>query len=455
MKRKSFRIKISVKAVKKGKVLQEQMTKQEERSTEWQKHILAVLQYLQEGGDYKAAPGMLDIAKKDQLEILKTSGHPLNTLYLENSAISNLIENRLLPDLKKWQQDGKNQELLARLQDELAKLRQIKYHYKRKENSLYSFFVKYHLASESDTSALWQLDDTIRNNIKKAEEAVNNQDLPDKYVIEAEIEKAAGEVMWMIFIEETILFPLLNVVSSPKDWYMVKQDELEIGYTLIDLPGVWAPSKAEIDQKQLEYDNINLDSELVEAFSDFLHNLLPKNYKNDFKEDLNILKGDPSYPVGDDENGPALVFKDMPDLTVKMEIGSLSLKEIPAIFNVLPIDLTFVDKNDRVKWFSNSDRIFPRTRSVIGRPVIRCHPPKSMDKVLKILDDFHKGYADSQDFWVNVHGRTIYLCFYAVRDSDDNYLGCLETVQDVTKFKAISGEKMLENQEKFKDQELK
>lgn len=134
-----------------------------------------------------------------------------------------------------------------------------------------------------------------------------------------------------------------------------------------------------------------------------------------------------------------------------MEIGSLTLKEIPAIFNVLPIDLTFVDKYDKVKWFSNTDRVFPRTRSVIGRPVIRCHPPKSIDKVLKILDEFHKGYADSRDFWVNVHGRLIYLCFYAVRDNNDNYLGCLETVQDITKFKNIAGQKTLENQDKFNE----
>lgn len=98
----------------------------------------------------------------------------------------------------------------------------------------------------------------------------------------------------------------------------------------------------------------------------------------------------------------------------------------------------FCRQNDRVKWFSNSDRVFPRTRSVIGRPVIRCHPLKSIDKVLKILDDFHKGYTDSEDFWIKVHGHTIYLCFYAVRDNQDNYLGSLETVQDITKFKAIT-----------------
>lgn len=425
------------------------MASEKERNQKRQEHILKALQYLDDGGDFAKASGMLEKAKEDRIDAAKLAGHPLNTLYAENDAISELVEEKLLPDLKKWQQDGKNQDLLTRLQQELKKLQTIKYHYKRKENSLYSFLVKYKLIDESTSSALWGLDDNIRAIVKDAAQAVNEKPLPDKYVIEAKIEKAARQVMWMVFSENTILLPILSIVSTPKDWHMVKQDELEVGYTLIDYPNSWSPTQDDIDQAQWQADqNGQMSDELRQAYSKFLHAFLQIDPT---KVKTKVLHGDPSYPVGEEQNSPDLIFKDIKDTTLKLEIGSLSLKEIPAIFNVLPIDLTFVDKYDKVKWFSNTDRVFPRTRSVIGRPVIRCHPPKSIDKVLKILDDFHKGMADSKDFWVNVHGRTIYLCFYAIRDNDDNYLCCLETVQDITKFKTITGQKTLENQDKFKD----
>lgn len=411
-----------------------------------QKHIAAALKYVKQGGTDKEASDLLNQSREDQVAFLKMPGHPLNTFYAENTAINDLIENKLLPDLKKWQQDGKNKDLLTRLQKELKQLSTIKYHYKRKENSLFSFLVKYHLASEATSSALWSLDDKVYDLIVDAIKAVNNKPLPDKYVIEAKIEKATNGVERMLFLEETLICPMLALIMSPADWYMVKQDELEIGFTLITAPQSWMPTREELDQGKVKQDQFTLNSQLKKDYIAFLKTYLLKDkemlaYANEAK----ALRGDPSYPVGDSNNGPALVFKHMENMTVKMEIGSLSLKEIPAIFNVLPIDLTFVDKDDRVKWFSNTDRVFPRTRSVIGRPVIRCHPPKSINKVLSILKEFHDGISDSEEFWVNVHGHTIYLCFYAVRDNEDNYLGCLETVQDITKFKAIDGEQTLEN----------
>lgn len=425
------------------------MANEKELNQRRQEHILKALAFLQDGGDFRKASGMLDKAKEDRISEANIEGHPLNTLYAENDAITDLIENKLLPDLKKWQQDGKNQELLADLREEMKKLRTIKYHYKRKENSLYPFLIKYKLIDEDTSSALWGVDDKIRSSVREANKQLNQNPLPDKYMIEAEIERAARQVLWMVFSENTILLPILSIVSTPEDWYMVKQDELEIGYTLIDNPKGWSPSKDDIDEARWKQDQKGqMSEELRIAYSKYLHEFLKIDLT---KEKAKPLEGDPSYAVGEEGNSPDLVFQDIKDVTLKLEIGSLTLREIPAIFNVLPIDCTFVDKYDKVKWFSNTDRIFPRTRSVIGRPVIRCHPPKSMEKVLKILDEFHKGQADSQDFWVNVHGRTIYLCFYAVRDNNDNYLGCLETVQDITKFKNIVGQKTLENQEKFKN----
>lgn len=415
-----------------------------------EKHILKTLQFLQDGGDFEKASLLLQKGRDDQNPYVQISGHPLCTLNAENDAISNLIDNQLLPDLKKWQQDGKENESLDNLRADLEKLKTIKYHYNRKENSLYVFLVKYGLISEDTSSELWGVNDKIRDKIKAAIKSVNADPISDKYVIEAKVEEAAREVKQMIFVEETAFFPMLTILLTSEDWHMVKQDELEMGYTLIKTPEMWMPSKEDDDESNLAHDRSKLSDEFISAFHDFLHSYLAIAQSKAKDDSLHVLKGNPNYLVGDAQTGPALVFPNQGDINVKMEVGSLSLKEIPAIFDVLPIDLTFVDSNDRVKWFSNTDRIFPRTRSVIGRPVIRCHPPKSIDKVLKILDEFHKGEADDCDFWVNVHSRTIYLHFYAVRDNDDNYLGCLETVQDITAYQNLRGEKTLENQEKFK-----
>ena len=425
------------------------MANEKENNLARQKHVLKALSFVEDGGNVERASEMLTKAKEDRIEVAKIPGHPLNTLYAENDALTNLIEEKLLPDLKKWQQDGKDEELFRRLKDDLRQLSSIKYHYKRKENILFSFLIKYKLIDEDTSSALWGLNDRIRDRVKVAIAAVNEDPLPDKYIIENKIEEAARQVKWMIFVENTILLPILSLLLTPEDWYMVKQDELEIGYSLIGYPKGWSPSKVDIDQASWDRDQAGeLSKDIRVRYSEFLSELLsiaPIHHHT------KVLEGDPSYPVGDEKNSPDLIFPDVKDTAIRLEVGSLSLKELQGIANVLPIDLTFVDKYDKVKWFSNTDRIFPRTRSVIGRPVIRCHPPKSINYVLKILDDFHKGLADSSDFWVTVHGRLIYLCFYAVRDNEDNYLGCLETVQDITRFKTLSGEKTLENQDKYED----
>lgn len=130
---------------------------------------------------------------------------------------------------------------------------------------------------------------------------------------------------------------------------------------------------------------------------------------------------------------------------VSLETGALSKGEIEAIFDTLPVDITFVDKDDTVKYFSNSkNRIFARTTTVLGRKVQQCHPQKSIDKVNQILSDFKSGKRDVADFWISMEGKLVYIRYFAVRDKKSGeYLGCLETTQDITGIKKIEGEKRL------------
>lgn len=129
---------------------------------------------------------------------------------------------------------------------------------------------------------------------------------------------------------------------------------------------------------------------------------------------------------------------------VVFETGEFSTKELEAVLNTLPVDITFVDREDRVRYFSQSkERIFPRTKAVIGRKVQQCHPQKSLHVVEEILNDFKENKREEAGFWINMGGRLIYIRYFAVRDKAEKYLGCLEVTQDITDIKKIEGEKRL------------
>ncbi|MEM2972183.1 MAG: PAS domain-containing protein [Candidatus Bathyarchaeia archaeon] len=129
---------------------------------------------------------------------------------------------------------------------------------------------------------------------------------------------------------------------------------------------------------------------------------------------------------------------------LQFETGSLSKEEVEAVMNTLPVDITFVDKDDTVKYFNKAEkRIFVRTKAVIGRKVQLCHPQKSIYIVNKILDSFKTGKKDMAEFWIQKDNRLIHIRYFAVRDKSGKYLGTMEVTQDVTDIKKLEGEKRL------------
>ncbi len=128
-------------------------------------------------------------------------------------------------------------------------------------------------------------------------------------------------------------------------------------------------------------------------------------------------------------------------------IENLSYGIIEAMVDTLPVEISFVDKDDTVRYFNKEGRrIFPRSRAIIGRKVQNCHPQKSIHVVNKILEDFRNKKRDSAEFWIDLKGRKIYIRYFAVRDAEGSYLGCLEVTQDITDIQKIEGEKrLLEN----------
>jgi len=129
---------------------------------------------------------------------------------------------------------------------------------------------------------------------------------------------------------------------------------------------------------------------------------------------------------------------------LRFETGTLSKDEIEATLNTLPVDITFVDKEDTVRYFNKSEkRIFVRTKAVIGRKVQQCHPRKSIHIVNKILDSFKNGKKDVAEFWIQKDNRLVHIRYFPVRNKDGKYLGTIEVTQDITNLKKIEGEKRL------------
>ncbi len=144
------------------------------------------------------------------------------------------------------------------------------------------------------------------------------------------------------------------------------------------------------------------------------------------------------------EGAEVSILKTETEGTVRLATGSLSKEEIESIFNTLPVDITFVDRDDRVRYFSQSkERIFVRTKAVLGRKVQQCHPQKSLHAVSQILEDFKSGKRDVAELWINLEGKLIHIRYFPVRNKNGEYLGCLEVTQDLTNIKKIKGEKRL------------
>ena len=132
------------------------------------------------------------------------------------------------------------------------------------------------------------------------------------------------------------------------------------------------------------------------------------------------------------------------DFLIKTETGELSLEQVLMIFDSLPVDLSFVDENNKVRFFTRpKDRIFPRSPAVIGRDVKNCHPSESVHVVNEIIEEFKQGRRDTATFWIQMKDKTILIQYFALRNSEGEYKGVLEVSQDITKIKKIDGERRL------------
>lgn len=309
-------------------------------------------------------------------------GHPVHTFKLENMVLKSLVNDALLPDLAKWEKGDKG--VLSKLRQELKDLAKIHYHYARKETSMFPIMTKYGITAPP--KVMWGVDDKIRKLIGQANLLISQKDI-NKAEVSKAIKETAHEVLEMIFKEEEIMLPMIDEVASEEDWGNVKNEEEQIGYTLIQKPMNWKPKEK------------------------------PKS------------------------DGPISIDK-LSSLALNFAEGSLNLEQLSAILDLLPFALTFIDENDKVAYFGGGANIFPHSKNALGNSAYSCHLPESVPRVKKIFDDFHQGKKDKYEFWFKPRhmGRYLYLQYFAVR-KDNKYLGCLEVAQDVTDIRNWKTEK--------------
>jgi hypothetical protein len=317
-------------------------------------------------------------------------GHPIHTLKLENQALQELISKEINPRLEALKTAEGDGEFKAaqELKEKMDMLKDIEKHYKKKEELLFPYLEKSGITAPP--KVMWGVDDEIRAAVKEAGNLLKDYDPENKTVIVEKVRSAVNRVMEMIFKEEKILFPMALETLTEDEWYEIYKQSPEIGFCLTKPAAEWKPRRVSLEEKQ--------------------------------------------EVIADDRTSGVIRFK----------TGMLTPGEIELIFNTLPVDITFVDKSDTVKYFSaGKERIFTRTTTVIGRTVQNCHPPASVHIVEKLLQDFKEGKKDFEEFWLNLQGKMIYIRYFAVRDEKDEYIGTLEVTQDIGGIKALEGEKRL------------
>ena len=311
-------------------------------------------------------------------------GHPLNILFLENRKIEEIMYESIRPYLDSNKIKDKKNELL----EGLKLLSGVSNHYKKKENLFFPYMEKYGITAPP--KEMWGVDDEIREQMKEATKLAADDKTEITGLIEF-IDEMMTKVSEMIFKEENIMIPMLLEHLKEEDWNTISEGMPEIGYIIDEVP-IWKGYSI--------MDSVMQENEVSTEIQ---------------KEGI-----------------------------VKIPSGEFKLEELTAMLNTLPMDITFVDKNDEVRYFSEGkERAFPRTRSIIGRNVSNCHPPASVHIVEKIVDDFKQGKKDHEDFWIKMGDKYILIRYFAVRSESGEYLGVLEVTQDIKPIQEISGEKRL------------
>jgi len=332
------------------------------------------------------------ILNQPKLKISKN--HFLEIMMRENRELETRL-NEIKPLAKKINQQEDEKDLLKTLsilRHKVEDLAEIEKHYSRKENVFFPYFENQYPEFKC-LGVMWSIHDDIRKVRKDLVEVLNDDSIDLQ-----RINKLMGDLFFfmntIIFREEYLLFPVAVNAVSEDLWEEMNLQSEEIGFSFIEAP-VFAKKK-KTKKKAFTFDGEQLDT-------------LQLN-----------------------------------DTLLNFDTGLMTLQQAMMLLNHLPVDITMIDENDRVRFFSNpKDRFFIRSKAIIGRTVQNCHPPESVNVVEELLKAFKSGEKDSEPFWIQMKGRFILIQYFALRDEDGVYKGCIEVSQDLTDIKTLEGEKRL------------
>lgn len=335
------------------------------------------------------------------------TGHPVDTIKKENIEVANVTKKvkdlfDSIPNIESGADDQVSAVIL-KLKALFNSLYDLDKHYKRKEYLLFPFLEK--AAITGPPKVMWGKHDEIREQLKASIEALTPGSITTKEelmsVVVLLLGPAIEAVDSMIMKEEEILLPMCMEKFSEENWYQIYLETPVYGYCLYDPREEWKPELSVVE-----------------------------NLKKSQLEEGSPAASGVTYTDG---------------APVRLSSGSFDLKELEALFVTIPIDITYVDADDKVKFFSHSpNRVFERNRSIIGRDVRLCHPPGSVNIVEQILEDFKSGKENQAKFWLsNFMGRFVYIEYTALRGKENEYLGVIEVTQDITEFRKLEGDQRL------------
>ncbi|MCR3759121.1 DUF438 domain-containing protein [Clostridium felsineum] len=317
----------------------------------------------------------------------KEEGHPVDVIKKENEAVKSYIKYHLMPNLDELKK-ADSHSVRLKLMENINMLFDLDKHYSRKENLIFPYLEKYGITAPP--KVMWGVDDEIRGALKECKEVVNTVEKGPQEIITL-IENTTKRIDEMIFKEENILLPMCIDTFSEDEWLDIESESDEIGYCLVSPSVKWKPIRENLEGKEKS----KLANENSEGY-------------------------------------------------IKFDTGILKVNEISAILDTLPLDITFVDKEGIVKYFSGgSERIFPRTKTVIGRKVQNCHPPASVHIVEKVVEDLKSGKKEHEDFWIHMGELYVLIKYYAVKNEKGEFIGVLEITQNIKEIQEITGEKRL------------
>ena len=329
--------------------------------------------------------GVVDLSGAKQIP----DGHPVDVMIKENDELKKVaaqIDTVLTAIGKERQKDIKVE--ILKLRGLYNQLFDVDKHYQRKEYLLFPYLEKQGITGPP--KVMWGKHDEIRDQIKGCMELLKTEDISNEDLMasaELLLIPAVKAVADMTVKEQEILLPMSLDKLTEADWYEIHKQSLEIGFCLYDPPVDWKPVWAK-------------------------------------EESLNEAQKSGDY--------------------VQLPSGGFTPEELMAILNTLPVDMTFVDKDDKVKYFSQSDeRIFQRNRAILNRDVRHCHPPASSHIVDKIIDDFKSGREQRAPFWIQMGGKFIHIEYFALRNEKGEYLGTLEVSHDINRYRTLEGEQRI------------